>query len=89
MPDACISCKLPLQQGCWAARTCSTVSVDDQLCRYRDAQLSSVLDNGTGHPTALAVLYMEVARRLGSPMVCHTPQQLPKVYAAVRGTPVW
>ncbi|KAL3162279.1 hypothetical protein ABBQ32_009970 [Trebouxia sp. C0010 RCD-2024] len=35
----------------------------------RDAQLSSVLDNGTGHPTALAVLYMEVARRLGSPMV--------------------
>ncbi|DBB00582.1 TPA: hypothetical protein ACH3X3_002277 [Trebouxia sp. C0006] len=35
----------------------------------RDAQLSSVLDNGGGTPAALAVLYMEVARRLGIPMV--------------------
>ncbi|DBA77701.1 TPA: hypothetical protein ACH3X2_008400 [Trebouxia sp. C0005] len=35
----------------------------------RDAQLSSVLDNGGGTPAALAVLYMEVARRLGISMV--------------------
>ena len=40
------------------------------LCR--DAQLSSVLDSGGGTPAALAVLYMEVARRLGSPMVYPT-----------------
>ena len=53
----------------------------------RDAQLSSVLDNGGGTPAALAVLYMEVARRLGIPMVSisyHTT--LPSTHALLKCT---
>ena len=37
--------------------------------KCREAQLCSVMDSGAGTPAALAVLYMEVARRLGMPMV--------------------
>lgn len=53
---------------------------------YRDAQLSSVLDNGAGTPAALAVLYMEVARRLGTPMVCH-PRTSPSMLTLIAHVP--
>ena len=34
----------------------------------RDAQLHRVLEQGTGCPAALAILYMEVCARLGLPL---------------------
>ena len=53
-----------------ASVLCISIDGRHSLCvDCRDAQLSSVLDNGAGTPAALAVLYMEVARRLGLPMV--------------------
>lgn len=62
------ACHLSLDGLGWCRQNPKRCPVSQATCACRDSRLSQVLERGSGCPAALAVLHMELCRRLGLPL---------------------